>query len=69
VKVAATPGRPFDAPTNQVTLSCKVALARTLAAGTYTIESIDVRDRVGNTASMEKADLAAGWESSFKVTK
>jgi hypothetical protein len=60
---------PFDTPTNQVTLSCKVALPRTLAAGTYTIESVDVHDRVGNTASMEKTDLAAGWESSFKVTK
>ncbi len=57
---------PHDTATNQVTLSCGVALPRTTAAGTYTIGYIRVHDRVGNT---RHPDVAAGWESSFKVIK
>ncbi|HEY0038190.1 MAG TPA: Ig-like domain-containing protein [Longimicrobium sp.] len=62
---------PGSTATNQVTWSCKLFFQRTSAASTYTISSVNLRDRVGNTRSYtgEQVAATAGWESRFKVAK
>ena len=61
---------PSGTATNQVTWSCKATLPRTSAAGTYTIASVSLRDRVGNSKTITGEEVAAaGWEASFKVAK
>jgi hypothetical protein len=61
----------FSSPTtNQVTWSCQLRLPRAGAAGTYTLDSVYIRDRVGNSRNLTAAQVtAAGFESSFKAAK